>query len=235
MTRTIHALLIVGLFMPSGVAVAARADLSGHWEGMVQAPEMTLDFQIDVAQGPSGAYAGTISLPSERLHGLPLKIVTLDGASVNFNARSDQTFAGKLSDDGNLITGEFTMQGGSAPFRLSRSGDPRIEPPVASPKISDRLAGRWSATITTHQGDVRLELTLSNSADGRSTGSLINVNEGGLELPLAIEETANGVTLRTTPIDSSFTGTLSTDATVLDGIFRQGAQSRAVTFQKTQK
>ena len=60
----------------------------------MQTPEMTIDFQIDVARGASGAYAGTISLPSERLHGLPLKIVTLDGATVSFNARSDQTFAG---------------------------------------------------------------------------------------------------------------------------------------------
>ena len=80
---------------------------------------------------------------------------------------------------------------------------------------------------------MRVDLMLANTADGRSTGSLINVQEGGLELPLAIEETANGVTLRTTPIDSSFTGTLSADATVLEGTFRQGAQSAALTFRKT--
>ena len=233
MTRSFHALLMVGLFMPSGIAVAAPADLSGHWDGVVQTPEMTLDFQIDVARGPSGAYAGTISLPSERLRGLPLKLVTLDGTTVSFNARTDQTFAGQLSNDGNLITGEFTMQGGSAPFRLRRSGDAKIEPRTTSPKISDRLSGTWSATLATRQGDMRVELMLGNTADGRSTGSLINVQEGGLELPLAIEETANGVTLRTTPIDSSFTGTLSADATVLEGTFRQGSQSAALTFRKT--
>ena len=72
---------------------------------------------------------------------------------------------------------------------------------------------------------MRVELTLSNTADGRSTGSLINVNEGGLELPLAIEETATALRCRFMPIHSSFTGTLSADATVLDGTFRQGAQS----------
>jgi hypothetical protein len=66
-------------------------------------------------------------------------------------------------------------------------------------------------------------------------GSLVNLTEGGLELPLAIEETADGVLLRTAPLDSSFSGTLSTDAGILDGTFRQGAQSVPVTFQKAPK
>jgi hypothetical protein len=234
MTRTIHALLMVGLVAAAGGTVEARADLSGHWEGVLQAPEMMLDFQIDIARAESGAYMGTISLPSERLHGLPLKVVTLDGQLVSFNARSDQTFAGTLSEDGKSITGEFTMQGGSAPFRLTRSGDARIEPPPTSPKISERLSGTWNAAITTRQGDVRVVLRLWNTADGRSAGSLVNLNDGGIELPLVIEETANGVTLRTAPIESSFSGTLSADAMVLEGTYRQGAQSVPVTFRKAQ-
>ena len=52
------------------------------------------------------------------------------------------------------------MQGGSAPFRLSRSGDARLEPQATSPKISDRLSGTWNATIATRQGDMRVELML---------------------------------------------------------------------------
>lgn len=234
MTRTIHAVLTVALFIALGGAAEARADLSGHWEGVLQAPEMMIDFQIDIARTEAGAYMGTISLPGERLHGLPLKVVTLDGRSVSFNARSDQTFAGTLSEDGNSMTGDFTMQGGSAPFRLTRSGDAKIETPPTSPKISERLAGTWNAAIETRQGGVSVVLKLSNTAEGRSTGTLINLHDGGIELPLAIEETADGVTLRTTPLDSSFSGTLSADGMVLEGTFRQGAQSVPVTFRKAQ-
>src|SRR4029453_18059787 len=181
MTRTIHALLMVGLVAAAGGTVEARADLSGHWEGVLQAPEMMIDFQIDIARAESGAYVGTISLPGERLHGLPLKVVTLNGHSVSFNTRSDQTFAGTLSEDGNSMTGEFTMQGGSAPFRLTRSGDARIEARPTSPKISERLAGTWNATVTTRQGGVSVVLTLSNTAEGRSTGILVNLHDGGIE------------------------------------------------------
>jgi uncharacterized protein len=234
MRRTTYALLIVGLVILVRPSVDARADLSGHWEGILQAPEMMIDFQIDIARAPGGEYIGTISLPSEKLHGLPLKVVTLSGQAVGFNARSDQTFAGTLSDDGNSMTGEFTMQGGSAPFRLTRSGDARIEAPPTSPKISERLAGTWNATVGTRQGGVSVVLTLSNTGEGRSMGSLVNLHDGGIELPLAIEETASGVTLRTTPIDSSFSGTLSADGTVLDGTLRQRTQSVPVTFRRAQ-
>jgi hypothetical protein len=234
MTRTIHALLMAGVVVAGGAAAAARADLSGHWEGVLQAPDRLLDFQIDVARGTDGAYAGTISLPGEGLHGLPLKAVALDGASVSFHARSDQTFTGTLSADGKSITGEFSMQGGSAPFRLSRVGDAKIEAPPTSPRISERLAGTWNASVPTRQGGVSVVLKLSNTAEGRSTGTLINLNDGGIELPLAIEETASGVTLRTTPIESVFSGTLSADGMILDGTYRQGPQSMPVTFRKAQ-
>ena len=42
-----------------------RADLTGHWEGMVQTPEMTIDFQIDVARGSKWQLRGH-DQPAER-------------------------------------------------------------------------------------------------------------------------------------------------------------------------
>jgi hypothetical protein len=237
MMRSTPLWLLTALLIPAGAFAHAYAagDLSGHWEGMVQAPEMTIDVQIDVARAPDGSYVGTISMPGERLTGLPLSKIVQEGTAVSFSARSDQTFAGTLSADAQSIAGEFTMKGGSAPFRLTRAGEARIQPRPTSPKISERLAGKWNATIQTRQGGVQIVLTLANRADGRATGSLVNVNDGGLELPLAIEETADGVALRTTPVDSSFTGTLNADGTVLDGTFRQGAQSIALTFRRETK
>ena len=217
------------------VEARAAEGLVGHWEGMVQTPEMSIDFQIDVAQGTTGGYVGTITLPGERLTGLPLSTIVVNGTSVAFSARTDQGFAGTLSADGQSIAGEFRMKGGTAPFLLRRAGEPKLQPRPSSPKISARLAGRWDATIQTRQGPVAIVVTLANGADDRATGSLVNVNDGGIELPLAIEENADGVTLRTTPIDSSFSGTLNADASVLDGTFRQGTQSVTVTFRRVEQ
>ena len=211
---------------------SAQTELAGHWEGLVQAPEITIDFQVDVAR-EAGSYVGTISLPGERLNGLPLVSIVLDGASVSFHARSDQTFAGALSSDGQSISGEFQMKGGSAPFRLTRAGEARIAPRPTSPRISERLAGTWTATLAGSQRQVRVRLTLENLPDGRASGTLVNLDDGGLQLPLTIEESADAVTLRTTAIDSSFAGVLNADGTVLDGTFRQGSQTLAVTFRRS--
>jgi hypothetical protein len=190
---------------------------------------------VDIARDSDGRLVGAISLPGERLTGLPLATVTMNGAEVSFSARSDQPFAGTMSSDGLTIAGEFSMAGGSVPFRLTRSGEPRLQPRATSPPISERLAGTWNATITGRRGEIRVIVTLANQPDGRATGSLVNVDEGGLELPLTIEESAEVVTLRTTPVDSSFSGALNADGTVLDGTYRQGAQSVAVTFRRAAK
>jgi hypothetical protein len=227
--------LCVSFGMPVSTGVDAfteAVDISGHWEGAVQVPDMMLDFHIDVARDASGGYAGTISLPGEHLRGLPLAAIALDGHAIRFSARTDQTFAGTVAEDGRAITGEFSMKAGTVPFRLARTGDAQIEPRPSSPRVSDRLAGAWQATLSTSRGSLHMTLTVQNHPDGTASGSLVNVDEGGLELPLAIAESAGTVTLRTTPIDSSFSGTLDAEGTVLDGTFSQGAQSVPVTFRR---
>jgi hypothetical protein len=232
MARQSRTLLLVAALLVAGMFVTlAQSDLSGHWEGSVQAPETTIDFHIDVTRDASGNDIGTIGLPGERLHGLPLTTIAIDGA-VRFSARSEQTFAGGLSPDGQSISGQFTMKEGSAPFRLSRAGEAQIAPRPTSPRISERLAGSWTATLEGPKRQVRVRLTLENRPDGRASGSLVNLDDGGLELPLTIDESTEAVTLRTTPLDSSFSGVLNAEGTVLDGTYCQGTQSVALTFRR---
>ena len=74
-------------------------------------------------------------------------IVTMDGKTVTFQARTDQVFRGALSDDGVWIVGEFSIQGFTPPFTLKNVGPARMPAPLTSAPISRELAGRWVGAL----------------------------------------------------------------------------------------
>src|SRR6478736_7592245 len=142
--------LIVATLLLAG-STTARAqpslDPSGHWQGAVQTPSMPVPFDLDLTKDAAGRFSGTLSVPAQKIKGLPLTKVAVEGASVNFQARSDQPFTGVLSDDRQSMTGEFLISGNSLPFTLTRTGAAQIEAPRRSAALSKQLEGTWTATL----------------------------------------------------------------------------------------
>src|SRR5258706_11271487 len=85
-------LLIATLFVASVSSLRAQpaADPSGHWQGMLQAPGMDVEFEVDLAKNAGGDLSGTVSISAQRPKGVPLLEVGLDGSTLTFYARADQ-------------------------------------------------------------------------------------------------------------------------------------------------
>jgi hypothetical protein len=229
-----RSLLIAALSLSSAASLHAQtaADPSGHWQGTVQAPGMDLEFEVDLATGGNGELAGTVSIPSQNLKGLPLLKVAVDGDAVTFYARSDQPLKGVLSADGKSISGDFFAGGASVPFSLTRVGEAKIEALARSASIARELEGAWTGTLEVGGMQLRLVLALANQPDGTATGHIVNLDQGGLRLPLTITQTASTVRLDSTVVVSSFSGTLNAEATELAGTFTQGAAVVPLTFRR---
>ena len=234
MSRPRRTLLLAALCLLSSGPVRAQqaADPTGHWQGTVQGPGMAIGFEIDFAKNEKGVLTGTVNLPGERIKGLPLTKVSIEGRTVAFQARSDQPMRGDLSADGKTITGDYFAEGNTLPFTMIRTGDARMQAPPKSAPISKQLEGTWDGTLETHGVEMHLRLTLANHADGTSSGRIVNLDQGGLELPVAITEKGASITLDVVPIVSSYAGTLNAGGTEIAGTFSQGANSVALTFQR---
>ena len=224
---------------PSLLSAQRVTDPSGHWEGAIQTPEMSLAIEVDLVKDSRQELAGTISVPAQNLRSLPLVIEPAEGGSVSFRFRGapgQRHFLGTLSDDGTTITGEFLQAGHAMPFSLQRRGDARIEPRVKSPPISKELEGPWSATLEgTYANGIqrRLILTLSNQPDGTSTGSVIDPGDG-LEIPIAsITQEASSVTLDVRAVNGSYSGKVNADGTEIVGTLIQGTAVLPLTFRRT--
>jgi hypothetical protein len=161
-----------------------------------------------------------------------MQSVTVEGGWVTFSVRSDQVFKAALSADGKSMTGDYTLSAGSVPFGMDRKGDAVIAAPPKSPKISKELEGTWNASPTVGDVTMRLVLTLSNQADGMSTGTISNLEEGGVTIPLTIKQAGANVTLEIAPVKASYTATLNSAGTELVGTYTQAGATIPVTFQR---
>jgi len=229
-----RALIIAALFIAASTPARAQQspDLSGHWQGALQTPSLQVPFDLDLAKDGSGRLVGTLSVPGQKIRGLPLTKVEVEGTAVNFQARSDQTFSGALSDDRQSMTGEFLISGNSLPFTLTRTGAAQIEAPRKSATLSKQLEGTWTATLIVEGMPHQLVMTLVNHPDGFASGRIVNEGEGWIELPIAIVQQGSAVTIETLPVASTVTATLNESGTELDGTIAQGSATAHVTFRR---
>jgi hypothetical protein len=208
------------LFGTTFIHAQITKDPSGHWEGTITMPMGELRFEIDLVRDEKGQMSGTIGVPDQKLKGLPLTSVAIDGSAVTFEIRGGQggTFRAKLSADARSMTGTASGQEGEAPFELARTGEARIMPAPKSARISKELEGIWTGTLEV-RGGMRVILRMANQPDGTSSGTLVSVDEGNLELAVAIVQDGSKVQLNSPVLGSSYSGTLNAAGNELAGTY----------------
>jgi len=207
-------------------------DVTGHWEGIIHAPEMAVNFEVDFARDRKGVLVGTVNLPAERIRHLPLTKVAVSGSSITFQARSDQPLTGVVAADGKTITGDMSAMGGTAPFTLTRAGEAQVDAPARNAPVGKALEGNWAGSLASRAGAMRLVLSIANDDDG-ATARIVNLDQGSLEIPAsAITMRDSTVTLEFASIGASYAATLSPDGSVLAGTFSEARGSVPLTFNR---
>jgi hypothetical protein len=230
-TRSV--LIVAALVMPATALFAQRAsDPSGHWQGTLQAPDSPVDFDVDLATSASGEWTGTLTVPSQHIAGLPLRTIAVTGTAVTFQARSDQSFTGVVSADANSMSGSLAVGSVTIPFTMVRIGAARIAAPPKSAPIATALEGTWNGALAVQGATLRLVLTMANQSDGTATGRIVNVDEGGLQVPVSIKQDGPMLTIDSRVIDGSFSGVLDAAGSALVGTYTQRGISAPLTFRR---
>ena len=241
-SRTLWPLVLLLSPMPC-LSAQTNEDPSGHWEGTISAPFGEVLIEVDLAKNAKGELAGTFGQPAQELNGralsklkgLPLARVAVNGKAVAFQIKvtaEGGAFDGLLLADGKSMAGDFTSQGGTVPFKLTRTGEARIEPPPKSPPISKAMEGIWNGALDVQGKQVRLVLKMSNQPDRTSTGSLASIDEGGVEVPVAIAQKAEHLTLEVKVTGGSYAGALNAAGTELVGTYTMHGIALPLTFRR---
>ncbi|MBK9304194.1 MAG: alpha/beta hydrolase [bacterium] len=152
----------VVLALALAATTAARAEspipgAAGHWEGAIVLPGQELGIKIDLA-ADGGTWSGTIDIPMQGATGLPLENVRAAGDSLVFaiaKIPGAPTFHGLFADG--RLSGDFTQNGMTFPFRLGREATAAPErPQEPQPPFPYR-----SEEVTYRNGDIVLAGTLT--------------------------------------------------------------------------
>lgn len=196
-------LVTLVVVLAAAALAPARADadpLAGRWEGAVD--PAALDLRIEVEFTPrDGGYGGTLDVPLQRAHGLPLRDVRRDAdGAIAFTVPDlpgSASFEGRMNGD--RIEGLFRQGGSEVPFVLTRAVP--VEP-VATPA---GWPGTWRAALAPGAVDLEMILDLRNEG-GHLAGTLAIPDQGLADLELRFASAGDGVTILVPalPFDARF-------------------------------
>jgi hypothetical protein len=111
---------------PGSTPAVSGPGFAGHWEGAIirTLGKDETDLALDLAPPQQGgAWTGKITVLLIGVRDRPLHKVVVDGSSLtveDVDEHGHRVFQGKLSADGNRITGEYKRDERSTPFELDR-------------------------------------------------------------------------------------------------------------------
>ncbi|MEM7050158.1 MAG: alpha/beta fold hydrolase [Acidobacteriota bacterium] len=228
-------LTLTAALLLAGAALASEKSATGSWQGAIELPngELGINVQLDAA-----AQSGTIDIPAQGLKGFALSNVKAEGESVHFEMAGvpgTPTFDGKLSADGETLSGSFTQGPQSLKFSLARSAAAATEPPqetVAEKGMPGEGAeGNWKGTLDLGQVQLRLGLEVGAKDDGALMATLDSIDQGA-KMPvdeITFEDRKLSFTIRA--INGSYNGTLNADGSAFEGTWNQGRELELTFFR----
>jgi len=231
------ATVAISAHLLAGVAVAqSSTSASGHWEGTIDAPGQPLAISVELSTTAAGAWNGVISIPAQHVSAFPLSDITVKDAEVGFAMKGvpgDPIFNGKVAGDPRTISGQMTQGGMSIPFTLTWKGEPKIEAPPKSTKVTGDFEGAWEGTLSVGANQLRLIVKMANEGEA-ARGTMVSVDQGGGEIPITqITQAGSKLTLLIGPISGRYEGELK--AGQIEGTWTQGSQSFPLVFKRPAK
>jgi hypothetical protein len=238
MTHLFAAQCLLAALLPSigTIVPQTAAPPSGHWEGTLQIPGQELKIEIDLASR-NDKWEGTIAIPAQSLKGFPLSAITVKADAVSFamnGVPGEPRFNGTVSKDGKSLSGDFTQGGGTVPFSVTRTGEPKIEAPPKSTIITKDLEGSWEGALDVNGTRLRLVFKLSNRPEGTATATVVSVDQGGVEIPAAaVVQTGSHLTIVVRQVAGTYEGDLKDGQ--LTGTWTQGPGTLPLVLKRASR
>jgi len=209
---------------------------AGHWEGSIDVPSGPFKVIVDIDRDSGGAWIGDIDLPAQGVKDMPLTGISVTGDSISFNlvaGSGGPKFKGKLSDDGNTISGEFSQGENSFPFTLKRAGEAKVYVPPKNAALPEKFKGKWEGTLESMGRTLHLVFNLSNT-DGSASGTIDSPDQGATGLPMTeITTTEDSIKITVKIVNGSYAGKLSDDGQGLTGEWTQAGNSLPLALKKS--
>jgi hypothetical protein len=200
---------------------------------------------LKITERANGTFRATGDSPDQGSKDVEATSVTYNRPTVEIEFGGiSGAFEGTVGDSDRVITGNLTQGGGKPmPLTLERAKpetaatlDPIIEAQKDYSYTSPNdLQGHWKGTLEVKQANMKLQLVLNiaKMPDGTLSGSLVSVDQGGVEIPASlVEYTPPNARMEWKAIGASFNGKLENGK--LTGVWRQGGGVLPLVLERNQ-
>ena len=157
------------------VPAAKPSRIDGIWLGTLEAGNASLRIQLHVKSDNKGQEFCSLDSLDQRAMGLPCAKVLFGGDDFSFDVPVVMGhFAGKLSADGNTLTGAWSQNGNSLPLVLTRQASEIAAKPIPPPKYDPALPPVNAAELKDAL-DKDLSEALKSGELAQSTGAGVSI------------------------------------------------------------
>jgi hypothetical protein len=210
---------------------SAQAQLAGDWRGTLSAGGQDFRLAWHVVKAADGSVTSTFDNVDQGVFGIKVKSTALSGSDLTVTIDTviqpngqdmalRGVLAGKVSADGNELTGTWTQTDPDQPPVDLTMKRVQAAPPAAP---SPQIAGDWLGTISAGGVELRVAFHFIAARDGTFSGTFDSLDQGVNGVPLSsvtLKDSKLNLTLD--PAHASYQGTVNSDATAIIGTWSQG-------------
>ena len=206
------------IFLAAGVSRAQ--DIAGDWQGTLSAGGQELRLVLHITKAPDNSLKATLdSIDQPGANGIPVSSISLKDSKLDLGVEMVHgTYEGKVSLDGNTITGTWS-QGAALPLEFKRTTAPiKTEHKPAKPSDID---GAWMGTLDTGAIKLRVVFHIVNTEDGL-TATMDSLDQGMKAFAMT-SVSRDGTTLKidSKQLEGVFSGKIAADKSSIDGTWTQ--------------
>jgi dienelactone hydrolase len=223
-------LSVVFAFTLLTCAVTFAQDITGDWNGTLNANGAELRLVLHLTKNSDGSFKATLDSVDQGANGIPVAATTLKDSQLNLKVDAvNGTYEGKVNAAASEIAGTWT-QGTALPLTFHRGGI--AVKPHPKPALPSNIDGDWLGTLDTGMGTLRVVLHIANTEDGLSA-TMDSPDQNAKGIPVT-SITRNGSSLKfeVKTIGGSYNGTISSDLAAFSGTWTQLGKSWPLALKR---
>lgn len=210
---------------------------TGHWEGVLKAPQNEVPIMLDLYQGADKNWTGHFGFvdPNQPKE-ITISKVAVSPNSVAFDLELGRSvpFKGTLDPAAKTITGTLAGPDGSeVKVDMKLTGPPKPLSPSTSTKIDSAIEGNWAGTIQIGANTLRLTLDLATGMDGKGTGVLTSIDQGNAKLPVSnVRQEGQKLAFDVKQVGGTYSATINEAKTAMEGTWTQAGSNFPLKLEK---
>jgi uncharacterized protein (DUF2147 family) len=205
---------------------AQTPPVTGHWEGSVQAPDGPVELKVDLNQSSTGAWSGTITVPSRNITDAPLLDLSVQGKTVSFavvTGSQKPIFKAGTGAEGKEMAGDLLYGNDTVPFKLRWTGQ-------AQASAKD-LSGVWEGTAEIDGSGLRLVVSLHRSGEGSYAGTVDAGEEKDIRIA-SLRQDGTAVSAELPAMGVTYTGKVNPSFSEIAGEFTRDGTKQALLLKR---